>query len=71
MPSLKPRIRNEPSPVMPESAICVHTLRPLIGMVVERGTQLPIDHHLVRTYPDHFLGVVPLDREEVNESDAA
>lgn len=61
-----PRIQRTPKTFEPEAAICIHAFRPgVVASMIERGDQLPLDHHAVMQYPDYFRGVVPLTREEV------
>jgi hypothetical protein len=60
MPRLRPKPKPNPQLEL-EGAICMH-LRPLpVGVTVQRGEVLPIDHDLVAKFPDHFRGLVRLE----------
>ncbi len=66
MPRLRPRPKPKPKASAPEMVICMEAFRTgHVGLLFERGQQLPIDHPVVQAHPESFRGLVPLTTEEV------
>jgi hypothetical protein len=64
---LKRKQQPSPAPSVPTEAICVEGFRPgVIAPLIERYQRLPIEHELVRNYPEFWRGLFSLS-EEVND----
>jgi hypothetical protein len=61
--------REKPSAPVIESAIAMETFRPgFVAAMITRGQQLPLDHPVVRNYPEYFKGLVSLTGKEVDNA---